>query len=399
MPSTRWYVWAILVLFLSLSVWLTVRIPVGCPPDELQHLDQVERFYHGVWADFRQLPPRNEGIQPPLYHALAAGLWRLVGPTVTGARLICTLCGLLMVWLTWKLACELLPHAPPTIPLCAAALVAFVPMNLYMCSVVNNDALANLLVTLGLLLLWQALARGPTPARLLTLGAVCGLALMSKSTALCLLVMVLLALALRPTRWPLKLRWIALALGGLLLVAGWWLVHNQLLYGDPLAIRAIGETTLSYSPWRAPASNWARVVLALRSHYLRDSFWGVFNSMVSEKDFLPWWVYQVCNAGLLFGLLGLVLSRKRLAMGPERRVFLLALLAGLAVLIASYLSFNLVAFSAQGRYFFPFLAVIAIGACRGLSRLLPGRYGQVLPVLFVLFLLLVSFYALPNHMV
>ena len=179
---------AVLVLYCLLSLWLTRHVPVGNPPDERQHFAQIERVRQHLPTDFRTQPRGSEAIQPPLYYHLTAALSVVTGLEPSRLRLFSTLCGLLTICLTWRLGRAWLPHAPPIVPLAAAAAVGFLPMNLYVTSALSNDSLTNLLIALGLLLLWRALERGPTAPRLLGLGLVCGLALMSKSTSLCLLV-------------------------------------------------------------------------------------------------------------------------------------------------------------------------------------------------------------------
>jgi 4-amino-4-deoxy-L-arabinose transferase-like glycosyltransferase len=390
---------AILVGFALLCLWVAVKVPFKKPPDENRHAGNVKHVAEtGDWrADIRQLPPGSEAHQPPLYYLLAAQVWRLTGRHLTPVRLLSSLFGLVAIWLTVLIGRKAFPDLP-LVPLAAGAVVAFLPMNLYLSAVCNNDELATMLVALGFLMLLRATGGGMTLGSGLGLGLVCGLAMMAKSTALCLFVGTVAALLLLPAPGRSRLLWVAAATAGMLAVAGPWLLRNMLVYGDPLAGRAIVMMSPSYSASWLALSPYQRLAYAFRPTYLWTSFWGAFGAMALPRDFLPNWAYGALTGWLGLALVGLVRGAGGLWRTPAARTLGTALLAGGITLLAGFISLNLMVFQAQGRYFFALLAPLAIVLCAGLYHLGGERWGRWLPVGFVGCLLGVAIYAAQGAM-
>jgi 4-amino-4-deoxy-L-arabinose transferase-like glycosyltransferase len=329
-----------------------------------------------------------------VYYAVALMVWRLSHDSVLAVRLLSTLCGLLTIWLTWRLGRELLPGASPLLPLAAAGMVAFLPMNLYLCSVVNNDALAGLVVTLGVYALARVLRNPVTVWRALGLGLLCGLAIMVKSTGVCLTAVVVIALLVQRAPWGRKLLAAGLALVGMLLVAGPWLGHNMARYGDPFAGTAIAFMSPAFSLIWLDRPVPGRLWRAFRMLYLGRSLWGGFDSLSGDNVFYPWWVYYACTGWLALALAGLARSGRAVWREPRRRACAAGCLAGIAVLMGGYVELNLVVFQAQGRYFFALLAPISLALCGGLARL--NRWA---PLAFVACLLAASVWGMTGSMV
>ncbi|MDP3047122.1 MAG: hypothetical protein Q8O07_06545, partial [Chloroflexota bacterium] len=105
---------------------------------------------------------------------------------------------------------------------------------------VNNDNLLVPLCSVALLVMVGILRGGASSWRVWALGLICGLAALTKLSALGLLPLAGLVLVL--AAWPRR-AWRSLfansaIIGGCVVVlAGWWYVRNQVLYGDPLGWR------------------------------------------------------------------------------------------------------------------------------------------------------------------
>ncbi len=147
------------------------------------------------------LSPRFEGamymaFQPPAYYALAAGAYRLAGglalPTrLLLARLASVLLAAVAVALTYLLVAELIPGSPW--PARAAALsLALQPVFMFNESGVNPDALLVAVTSAIALVGARAWRKGLTIRRALTLGALTGLGVLSKTNFLALLPSILL---------------------------------------------------------------------------------------------------------------------------------------------------------------------------------------------------------------
>jgi len=169
---------------------------------------------------------------------------------------------------TYLIALEVYPEQK-TLAAGAAAFNAFVPMFLFISGSVNNDNLTILLCSLALLILVR-LMRGfrplsqmprsqiPNPNRsslhsqffilnspFSVLGLVIGLGALSKASALGLIPLTALGLALsawqrRAESVLRRLAWFfgsfATVLAVSFAIAGWWYLRNWLLYRDPLGL-------------------------------------------------------------------------------------------------------------------------------------------------------------------
>ncbi len=368
--------WAILIvtlaLWLSCSVFLTTVIPPGDAPDEEAHLAFIEHLAQ-TWTlvDFRAEGRGTEMHQPPLYYAVCAVLMNMAGAGVYGLRLISTLCGLGLIAATFALARAWFPQREFGFHWACAVVLAFIPMNLYVCSAVNNDPLVNLLVVLGLLQMWTSRdSKRPVLSAAIT-GAIAGLAMLTKSTALafvavCLVWFGVLLIRDRGTGQAGKRLWAFLAAFAILW--GPWAVRNTIVYGDPIAAGAFATVAAGPPPTHVgypTMTYWLRWV----GRVCWFTLWGAYDHLIHEDDFMPlvWYLALLLPVGL--ALVGFVIRWRTSEIDARRSLLLQSLAAGAAVLLAGFISFNTKVFQAQARYFFCYLPVFAILICTGLQGL------------------------------
>lgn len=266
-------------VFVALGTVVSVKTPAWEAQDEASHVQNVEVIAAGHWYRIppsllhrRDLRPRpsaaflsNELHQPPLYYVLLAGWQRMMGQPAHNVdpgpaslitlalghglylrhsssdhrfllwlRIPNLLLGLLTIYLTF-LAVRVLT-TEQWIPVIAAAIVAFLPRFLFLSSFVTNDNLVNVLGA-GLA---YAGVRAVASAALrwsVIVGALLGLLVLTKLSALTAIV-VLIPIALARRGWAPRAQVIAAALVTMLVIGGWYLVQNDVRYGDPLAIAA-----------------------------------------------------------------------------------------------------------------------------------------------------------------
>ncbi|MGQ0602739.1 MAG: ArnT family glycosyltransferase, partial [Anaerolineales bacterium] len=196
-------------------------------------------------------------------------------------------------------------------PLLAAALVAFNPMALFINAAVNNDNLLMLLTTASLLLivmLVQSHTR-PSTLTLIGLGALCGLAALTKLSGLVLWPVA--ALGILAEEWkhvpraerqpPSAIRHLPTIIGrGLLvfgvamLVCGWWFVRNVQLYGELLGLNAMAAI--------AGPRNVGLVELLTQewaSFYL--SYWGIFGAFSIRASEWAYWFFNIITVASIVG--------------------------------------------------------------------------------------------------
>jgi 4-amino-4-deoxy-L-arabinose transferase-like glycosyltransferase len=273
-PGTNVLMLSILVLYALLGLLYAVYTPDWQAPDEPAHYNYVRylaeqhRFPVLKPGDFpaayleeikeARFPPemsiapiRYEFHQPPLYYLLLVPVYRLFGGALLPLRLASLfLGGLALLVLYWSV--QVLAPGRSWLALGTTAMVAFLPMHLALSAAVNNDALAELLLAVALLLVIRYLkpGEGDRTRLLVLLGVTSGLALLTKSSLYILLPFVLLAVALRHL-WLDRGAEEPASLAGLLgagtayllpavgLALPWW-VRNVALYGG-LDILGLGR--------------------------------------------------------------------------------------------------------------------------------------------------------------
>lgn len=242
--------------------------------------------------------------------------------------------------------------------LLGAAFAAFLPQFVFISSSVSNDNAVNATAALVLWQLTAMLVEGGRPkrARLLKLGILLGLTVLSKLSGLGLVGVVglgILWLAWRGRSVRLIVDaalWTAVPA---LLIAGWWFVRNWRLYGDPLAWEMWEANILL----RVLPAGPLQIVGELGS--LERSFWGLFGWLnLSYPDWV-YWGLRVVGTVVAIGLLAYAGRRARRATWASL-VPHAFLLLWLAVLTVSWLRFMRVAPAAQGRYFFAALPVLGL---------------------------------------
>jgi hypothetical protein len=334
----------VLVSFTLLSAAVLALTPPWEANDEPDHVRNVETLAGGHW--YRITPESGfESHQAPLYYLLLAGYQKLarlpvrmpdgqLGPVADnqqhgnylhdvpqdGAdqrwldvlRLPGIVFGLLAICFTYfaarRISCD------RWTPAVAAAVLAGVPRFDFLSGVVNNDNLSNLLGAAGLALALALLARPPaTPKRRLAgasaVGLLIGLLVLTKVTnvlpALGLLLAVLL-LAPTPREGVKLLASCALAA---LAVCGWWLIQNQVRYGDPLAAAASRDHLKAIFPPLFQIAGPAERIFVEIPKGIYKSFWYVSGyNQFSWRWFwyLPFW------AGAVAGIAGLFVRVRRL---------------------------------------------------------------------------------------
>ena len=426
----------ILLAFVILSFASSVINPLFESTDELRHY----RFVQNI-IQLKSLPIQGEGCNaqghhPPLFYALgaAATFWIDTGkPACTNlennpfwqyrywevgddnknqylhtaaeafpwtgealavhiVRGLNVLIGAGVVYLTWLLGRMLWPKRP-SLALGSAAFVAFNPMFVYMAGSINNDVIAALSGTAVLVAsvkLVQSKA-GLTRRWGIWLGVLFGVALMSKFNLAAVAVLLETAVtwvAWRKKQWRLWWEANLLIAAFTLLIAGWWFVRNQILYGEPTGFERLTEL------WgvRNPADSWGVAIFELP--YTWTSLWGRFGyGQVPLPDGIYRWLGWLVGVGLLglvMRFLPIAWFQQRLSPSPlpaplgewgQRSlplsgggpgwgsIFPLLLLAlDVALLFAVVFNYLLVSpAGAMGRFFFPALPALALLTFYGLA--------------------------------
>jgi 4-amino-4-deoxy-L-arabinose transferase-like glycosyltransferase len=419
----------IVAAFLALGVVYSLSTPLLEAPDEMWHYPYVKHI-----ADGKGLPrqsaagEKSEFFQPPLYYALAAlvtwpidtsDLGALMQPNpywgyrarersndnknifvhtdrelgfsrgavlaIRVSRWLSLLFGVLGVVGSYLIAREVVP-ARRYLAFGAAALAAFTPQFLYVSAAVNNDSLTAACCTWAIWWMLRLLRRGGARRDLIVLGALLGLAALSKWSALGLLPLGAGMLAYRA--W-LERSWRKLAREGILVfglalaISGWWLARNQILYQDPLGI---GRKMQIFTP-RSPTPTAAELIRELPGKV--NSYWASFGW---ENVYADTWVYTILRVFTGLGLLSLIgwllwqwRERQRSAEFDAVTWRQLVLLGGWFVIIAIlFVRWMLYTDVAVGRHLFPAIAAISLGLLLGWTGWLGARAARGLTALLAI---------------
>jgi len=357
---------AILCLHFVLAGVYWHYMPYGSPPDEGPHGLYVEKLITSHRLPVFDASDRSnyEAHQPPLYYILGMPFY-LVGGQVA-VRFLSMILGALSILVIYRAVVT--AFAEERLALGAAGFTAFLPTHVMLSSMVSNDILAELIFGLALLLMVSQ----PNVRNSIALGVVLGLGLLTKTTCILLFPAVILAFVL----WPRSAKHVATILGISLLIGGWWLIRNQMLYGDFLAMKQFiqaFEHTAKPSYWLShgfsPAMYWLLVGL-----WTFASFWGVFGHM---NLFMPTWVYICLGLATAAVKIGWFKGSRTF---PERRILLLYN-AVLVLVVVAFIGFNAKFFQAQGRYLYPAILPLSMGWALGIRSLLPKRIHSWTPYL------------------
>jgi 4-amino-4-deoxy-L-arabinose transferase-like glycosyltransferase len=408
-PSSNLILICTIVLYLLIGGLYAVYTPSWQAPDEPAHYNYVRylaengRFPVLHYGDYphayleqikaARFPPhmsiepiRYEFWQPPLYYLLATPVYKLFNGALVPMRLLSVVLGAGVVAMAHTITLAVRP-GHRTLALGVAAFVAFVPMHLTMMASVNNDALAELLLAIVMLLLIRmardSIEEGemtPRLSDLVVIGLLLGLGLVTKATVYVAIPLALIALLLAERRpVPLAQRALALFVPALVLAIPWY-IRNVAVYGWPDLLGTINHNDVVVGQLRT-ADYVSRVGWAA---YLRDfatttfhSFWGQFGWMAVPMGRHIYLALGLLSALMAVGYLLLVWQgkgRKRDALFPAS-VILLASWLMLTSLVYLYYNISLVQF--QGRYLFPMLIPLGVLGILGLGKILSRQWAWV----------------------
>jgi hypothetical protein len=216
------------------------QIDAGIGFDAECHIDYIRYI-----LKHRTIPLATEGwsmFHPPLFYLLSAGLlevfrplFSLVGP-FSIVKVFPFLCGLGNVWVAFFIGRKIF-RDDPVMTFWVVFSAGMIPMNIYMSAYIGNEPLLALLVSLSFLVIVQILRNPAAPFRkFILLGILLGLALLTKITALVVILVAGGFLALKlifldrlgVKKAAYRIAWVYSVIA---IVAGWYFLRNFIYLG------------------------------------------------------------------------------------------------------------------------------------------------------------------------
>ena len=354
------------------------RIAIACfnptfnAPDEQAHFKYVKYIY-----EERTFPVQTskmdaftndwEYYQPPVYYILLAPVYG-IATRFSGESHITIVVfrfGSIALWLiNIFLALKILNHLGVQdllLRIFTMGMVCLLPTYTFLSSSINND---NLLITLsGLIFLLTV--RNQSFRNSLLIGVLCGVALLTKATALIVLLGVVAWLI---TRWIRGFQSLSATVFHLLLICIpalliWapWAFRNFNLYGDVIGHSAAGIPV-----------KWPSVFHAFRYTLVdvKASFWSV-SGIHNSVRFLPFIGIHITYFAILGFVRALIVRNIafRDYVNNKGVDFMISMAVAIAFSIALVLQFGFEYGQGQGRFLFPLLIPISLLTAFGISFL------------------------------
>ena len=332
-----------------------MKIVLDLGYDALAHYDYIVYV-----SQTGRIPLATQGwqmFQSPLYYVLSAVLnvlLTLVYPKATVAHLLRVVplaCGILQVELSYRAARGMFPERRD-LQIIGTVLGGLLPMNISISQYVGNEPLAGLLSGAALVMMLSFVRKDdpPTTRQWLLLGTLLGLALLTKVTAVLLVLPLALLVytvsAVREGRRARPLPAVLLVCSAALLISGWYYARNWLALGTPF----LGGW--ESSPWwQDPgyrtahdlvsfgASLWQPVYSGIHGFWdsLYSTFWsdGFLSSADLAEEMPPAWNYRFMLSGVLLSLVpsaAIVAGMVRAIARPSRSIADGTLLCAVSVL-------------------------------------------------------------------
>lgn len=404
----------LLLCFLIKQVLLVAIIGPFTGHDEVDHFYYIARLAEGdglgVVGEVR-LPPATERyreyvadyptnaevIQPPLYHALLAPLYRLAPDGRLSQlfllRLVAVPLGLLVVWLAYLSARLLFPN-DMLIRAGTPIFVAFQPQVSFEAAIVNHDILVIALYSLTLYCLLRWLRDGFTTRRELVLGVLVACGLWTKASFGLVIPVVALGLvfAWHDGGWDARrlVGGLARTVGLPLVLVAPWFARSFYLYGDPTGASRLrdiyGDQARSYWSMFSDLGFWRGRL---------EDFWGNYGWRLVPFDPLVyrsiWIVWGIAGIGLLVLFARLLIRRPRAVQGGWSRFQMRGvtlLVVSVVCLIYGVFYVGTIQFT-QSRFVFPGIVCFGVLTMLGIGAWLPVRFrAAAVPVLAALLVVL-----------
>lgn len=380
-----------ILVFLVFGILMAKHTTTFNAPDERMHYYVIKFIAHEYrLPELSTNKVTNEAHQPPLYYLFNLPLFYStrgidLDTRVFILRIFSLGLSAFVIPIVWWVTKKLFEDNV-WLRLTIMAFVALNPQFIFMSSVINNDALANVLGAMlcGAIAV-ACLHHNFTKRQLISFLILAILAFLTKVN-LWPLIAVLYSVLLITAKQKNNLIKVSLLLSPIVLVAAWWFWHNWQVYHSLTGLNRMQEL------WYAEQH---RDFLSVQGLYdwcttLFNTYWarfGYFNIA------LPGIFYRLFQGLFFAGCIGWVVffiknySRFKHKFFNQAMYITLAWFVGSSLVMLQLFLFNLNFYQAQGRYLFVIMLPIVSGLAFGLMQFFPKRWHWIVPVIVTTLLL------------
>ncbi len=373
----------IILFFLILSILYGIKIPLWMPYDEPFHYN-----YIAIIAEKRIIPRINgdmsiatyQAHHPPLYYAFCSIFYRFGKNRIERGRILRVLSSFIGVATIYVIYISSKNLFSFPYFLCPVAFTSSIPMLLVNFSSITNDVFATFFSTLTIFFMLNINVNTNNHLKkIIYISLFSCFAILSKATTIFLIPISILSIIIKGNKTDYKTfaKSIFVYLIIVILICSWWFIRTTVIYGDPLARKAIAKIEGRHS------INLMNPIQFVRWNALLFSqFWYFSNDLRNYIPKLSRVIYIPFLFSSLFIFVGVFASFVRREGSRENSFIILLLL--LLIYLEIYLnSFRV--YAPTGRYLFPCILPISFLFTEGVKFFLSERYVKSFLAFYFLF--------------
>ena len=374
----------ILILAMIFRIISALIIPIFDKPDEQQHFDYIEFIQENKKLPIVTENQSGEFFQPPFYHAFASFILNII-KTFTHdiwyhifyLRLLSITVSMFTLFFIYKIAA--LIFRDKILILSIVAFASLLPSYINMKSTVTNANLGDLLTTIIIYLILRNLITRENKQSILLTGLTAGISLITRMSAIPAILTIPFAFVVKhypKIKRTIKPLTIILLL--ILIISGWNLFRNFILYDDPIGINAL---KLAHPPDDIQVTptfigrilGWTFITFWASFGRTNNIFIGNLTSTTGLIVFIvSYLLLLLFTLSAIYGLYRFIKKyrkNKNILSDMQKKSFMI-LIFHLIILSLSFISFNLYDFQPQGRLFFPAISTLSIFFTLGIYNLI-----------------------------
>ncbi|MEN6320292.1 MAG: hypothetical protein ABFD82_16260 [Syntrophaceae bacterium] len=288
MPTTKSIRWILLVMWVIMAINNITKIPLDMGMDIKGHIQYIKYI-----VDNMHIPLATDGwqmFQPPLFYIISACIYKFSlnffseEIVLRILRILPLLCGLAQIELCYRAIRYIYPSRDD-LQILGMIIGGFLPMNLYMSQVVGTEPLSALLsgIVIILILRFFHYSNQPSVSFFILMGAILGLSILTKITAILLIPPFILSIAYivymkyLPNKESVELivQHIILFLGVTCIISGWFFIRNWIEMGQVFV-----TSSMDVSWWQDPGYRTPRQFM----DFGEALYYPVYSSVISVWD-------------------------------------------------------------------------------------------------------------------